>query len=166
MLLLLLIRGLAIWGQELFAQRCATTVKSSLRGQLSNQLFILGPLYTRAERSGELANTLVEGVESLDQFITQYLPAQALAVIVPALVFLVILILDPWTTLVLLVAGPMMLLILALIGGRARAITERRFLEMSWMSAFFLDILQGLPTLKMFDRDREQAQNIQQISDH
>ncbi len=166
MLLLLLIRGLAIWGRELFAQRCATTVKSSLRGQLSNQLFILGPLYTRAERSGELANTLVEGVESLDQFITQYLPAKALAVIVPALVFLVILILDPWTTLVLLVAGPMMLLILALIGGRARAITERRFLEMSWMSAFFLDILQGLPTLKMFDRDQEQAQNIQQISDH
>lgn len=165
MLLLLLIRGSAIWGREILTQRAATILKSSLRGQLSNQLFLLGPLYTRAERSGELVNTLVEGVESLDHFITQYLPAKALAVIVPALVFLVVLILDPWTTIIFLVAAPMMFLILALIGGRAKAITERRFLEMSWMSAFFLDILQGLPTLKLFGRDREQAQNIKKISD-
>ena len=54
MLLLLFIRGCAIWGRELFAQRSATIVKSSLRGQLSSQLFLLGPGYTRAERSGEL----------------------------------------------------------------------------------------------------------------
>jgi ATP-binding cassette subfamily C protein CydD len=166
MLLLLLMRGLALWGRELFAQRSASSVKSSLRRQLSNKLFLLGPLYTRTEHSGELTNTFVEGVENLDPMIAQYLPAKALAVLVPTLVFLVILILDPWTTLVLLVAGPMMLLILALIGGRARAITERRFLEMSWMSAFFLDILQGLPTLKMFGREREQVQNIREISDH
>jgi ATP-binding cassette subfamily C protein CydD len=165
MLLLLLIRGCAVWGRELFAQRGASLVKSSLRRQLSGQLFLLGPHYTREERSGELVNTIVEGVETLDNFITQYLPAKALALIVPILVFMVVLFLDPWTTLVFLVAAPLMLLILALIGGRARAMTEQRFLEMSWMSAFFLDILQGLPTLKMFGRDREQAENIKQISD-
>ncbi len=160
MLFLLLIRGCAIWGRELLVQKGATVVKSSLRRQLSSQLVSLGPLYTRAEHSGELVNTVVEGVESLDPFMVQYLPNKALAVIVPILVFLVVLLLDPWTTFVFLVAAPLMLLILALIGGRARSITERRFLEMSWMSAFFLDILQGLPTLKLFDRDREQAQNI------
>lgn len=165
MLLLLLIRGCAIWGRELLAQKGATIVKSSLRRQLSSQLFSLGPLYTRAEHSGELVNTVVEGVESLDQFMVQYLPSKVLAVVVPILVFLVVLLLDPWTTFIFLVAAPLMLLILALIGGRARSITERRFLEMSWMSAFFLDILQGLPTLKLFGRDREQAQNIKQISD-
>lgn len=165
MLLLLFIRGGALWGREMAAQRSATIVKSSLRRQLASRLFLLGPLYARAERSGELVNTLVEGIESLDQFMTQYLPAKALAVVVPALVFLIILYLDPWTTLVLLVAGPMMLLILALIGGRAKAITERRFLEMNWMSAFFLDILQGLPTLKLFGRDQEQSRNIKKISD-
>ena len=66
----------------------------------------------------------------------------------------------------LLFAGPMLLLLLALIGGQARAITERRFLELSWMSAFFLDVLQGIATLKMFGRSREQAANIEQISQH
>ncbi len=165
LLLLLLVQGCAIWGRELFAQRSATIIKSNLREQLSNKLLLLGPLYTRAERSGELVNTFVEGVESLDHFMTQYLTAKALAIIVPMMVLLVVLILDRWTTLVFLVAGPMMLLILALIGGRVRAITERRYLEMSWMSAFFLDILQGLTTLKLFGREQEQARNIERISD-
>jgi len=166
MLGLLFVRGASIWGREIFSQRSATLLKSDLRRRLSNHLFLLGPIYTRAERSGELVNTIVEGAESLDQYISQYLPTMALAAIVPIMVFVAVLILDPWTTLVLLVAGPMMLLILALIGGRAKTITERRFLEMSWMSAFFLDILQGLPTLKMFGRERDQAENIREISDH
>ena len=163
---LLLIRGSAIWGREIFAQHSVSVLKIDLRRRLSSHLFLLGPLYTRAERSGELVNTIAEGVESLDPYIGLYLPTKFLAVVVPALVFIAVLVLDPWSTLVLLVAAPMMLLILALIGGRAKEITERRFLEMSWMSAFFLDILQGLPTLKMFGREGEQAENIREISNH
>jgi ATP-binding cassette subfamily C protein CydD len=64
----------------------------------------------------------------------------------------------------LLATGPFLILLLSLIGDRSKAITERRFLELSWMSAFFLDILQGIATLKMFGRSREQAANIEEIS--
>ena len=60
----------------------------------------------------------------------------------------------------------MLILLLALIGGQARAITQRRFVELSWMSAFFLDVLQGIATLKMFGRSKEQAANIEEISQH
>ncbi|MBK8799060.1 MAG: ATP-binding cassette domain-containing protein [Anaerolineales bacterium] len=47
---------------------------------------------------------------------------------------------------------------------RAKTLTERRFLELSWMSAFFLDMLQGLTTLKLFGRSKEQAATIEAIS--
>ncbi|MCB0223033.1 MAG: thiol reductant ABC exporter subunit CydD [Anaerolineae bacterium] len=164
LLLLALLRAIVIGAGDILAQHAASRVKSHLRQQLTNHLFLLGPLYTRAERSGELANTLVTGVEALDEYISQYLPARNLAGIVPALVFVVVLALDPWTSLVLLFAGPMLILMLALIGGRAKALTERRFAEMSWMSAFFLDMIQGLPTLKMYGRSREQAAQIGDIS--
>jgi ATP-binding cassette subfamily C protein CydD len=108
----------------------------------------------------------VEGIETLDAYITQYLPARYLAVLVPLLVLLAVFLIDPWSTLVLVFTGPMLLLLLAVIGGRTRAITERRFLELSWLSAFFLDILQGITTLKMFGRSREQAAIIGEISQH
>lgn len=168
MVALLLVRAAAIWTGDILAQHSASRVKTSLRQQLLNRLVILGPARLRAdgERSGELVSTVAQGVEVLDDYITLFLPARYLAALVPAFVFLLVLILDPPTTLVLLFAGPMLLLMLAYIGGRAKAITDRRFLELSWMSAFFLDVLQGISTLKMFGRSREQAANIEDISQH
>ena len=163
-LILLFIRSALIWLKEFVAQRSANAVKEDWRQRLTRHIFHLGPHFTQQESSGELVHTLVEGIESLDEAITSYLPAKALAALVPAMVFIVVLVLDPWTTLVYLFAGPMLLLLLALIGGQTKAIQERRYQEMSWMSAFFLDMLQGLPTLKMFGRSREQAGNISEIS--
>ena len=166
MLGLLVIRSGLIWAQEVLAQRSASRIKGRLRQQLIAQFYALGPAYTRSERSGELVNAAVQGVEALDDYITQFLPARYLAGLLPAFVFLAVFLLDPWTSLVLLFAGPMLILLLALIGGQARAITQRRFVELSWMSAFFLDVLQGIATLKMFGRSKEQAANIEEISQH
>ncbi|MGD2077887.1 MAG: thiol reductant ABC exporter subunit CydD, partial [Chloroflexota bacterium] len=164
MLLLILGRSVLLWLQDILAQRSASHLKADLRRRLIIHLLRLGPAYTTAERSGELVNAAMAGIETLDDYIAQYLPARYLAFVVPALIFLMVLILDPLSTLVLLFAGPMLLLIMALIGGRTRAITDRRFAEMSWMSAFFLDMLQGLPTLKLYGRSQEQSANILQIS--
>ena len=166
MLALLVLRSGLIWAQEVLAQRSASRIKGSLRQRLTAHLYALGPTFTRSERSGDLVNAVVEGVETLDEYVTQFLPARYLAGLVPVFVLLVVFLLDPWTTLVLVFAGPMLILLLALIGSQAKAITERRFLELSWMSAFFLDVLQGIATLKMFGRSREQAANIEEISSH
>lgn len=166
MLGLLAVRSGLIAAQEVLAQRSASRIKSSLRNRLVSQLFALGPAFTRGERSGELANTAGEGIETLDEYVTQYLPAFYLAVLSPALVFLCILVLDPWSTIILAFAGPFLVLLLALIGGRAKEITDRRFFEMGWLAAFFVDIMQGLATLKLFGRSREQIDMIEETSRH
>ena len=165
LLALALIRAALIWSNDVLAQRAASRLKGGLREQLTRAFFTLGPAYTQSQRSGELVNATVEGVEVLDEYITVYQPARLLAVIVPVFVLLVIFLLDPLTTPILLFTGPILVLLLALIGSRAKGITEQRFLELSWMSAFFLDMLQGLATLKMFGRSREQIDNIRDISE-
>ncbi|MFN8468097.1 MAG: ABC transporter transmembrane domain-containing protein, partial [Caldilineaceae bacterium] len=149
---------------DVLLQHASSHLKGDLRRRLSGHLFALGPAYAYGERSGELVNTLGGGVESLDDYITQYLPARYWAVFSSLVILLAILWIDPATTLILLFAAPMLILLLALIGGQAQRLTQKRFAELSWMSAFYLDILQGLPTLKLFGRSREQAANIEFIS--
>lgn len=166
MVLLALLRAAFVWGGDVLAQQSANRLKSSLRGDLTQRLFALGPVFTRAERSGELVNAAVEGVEVFDEYMALYQPLRVLAMIVPVLVALVIFVLDPPTVLILIFTGPVLVLFLALIGSRAREITQRRFVELSWLSAFFLDILQGLTTLKLFGRSREQIETIREISEH
>ena len=90
---------------------------------------------------------------------TSYQPARLLARIVPVLVLVVVLVIDPLTALVLIFTGPVLVLLLAVIGSRTRAISDRRFAELRWMSAYFLDMLRGLATLKMFGRSAEQVDN-------
>ncbi len=73
-------------------------------------------------------------------------------------------VLDPWTTLVLLFTGPMLVLLLAVIGRRTQALTRRRFEELGWLSAFYLDMIRGLGTLKAFRRSEDGAGTIEQVS--
>jgi ATP-binding cassette, subfamily C, bacterial CydD len=164
MLALAVARAFAVLGGDVFGQRSASHLKGSLRADLTQHILALGPTFTRAERSGELAHTAVQGVEDLDEYITQYQPLRFLALLVPIFVGLVILALDPPTVLILLVTGPLVLLFLAVIGSRAREVTQRRFRELGWMSASFLDSLQGLATLKMFGRSRDQIDTIRDVS--
>jgi ATP-binding cassette, subfamily C, bacterial CydD len=161
---LAIVRAPILLGGDALASAAAGRITARLRADLTAHLLALGPAYTSRERSGELVGVLVDGMESIDAYVTSFQPARALAVAVPLFVLAAILALDPPTTLVLLFTGPILVLLLAVIGGRARALTERRFVELRWLGSFFLDMLQGLATLKMFGRSAEQIGNIRTIS--
>ncbi len=73
--------------------------------------------------------------------------------------------LDVLSGVVLLLTAPMIPFFMVLIGSLANAQSRRQWTQLSRMSAHFLDVLQGLTTLKMFGRSREQAQEIARISE-
>jgi ATP-binding cassette subfamily C protein CydD len=161
---LLVLRTLLGITGELAARRSAEHLVGTLRSGLTAQVLRLGPTWTSREHSGELAGVLIGGLESIEDYITQFVPTRWLAMIVPLLVLLLVLFLDPPSVLVLLFTGPLLLMLLVVIGGRTGVVSERRFLEMRTLSAFFLDILRGIATLKMFGRSREQVDNLDRVS--
>jgi thiol reductant ABC exporter CydD subunit len=149
---------------EALAQAASGRVRGRLRGDLTAHLLALGPGYTSHERSGELTAVIVDGLDAADAYLTSFVPARALAVAVPLLVLGAVLVVDPPTTLVLLFTGPILVLLLGFIGGRTRVISERRFAEVRWLGWFFLDVLSGIATLKLFGRSAEQVDNLRVIS--
>lgn len=161
---LALLRAAFVWAGELSGQRLASRVTLALRERLAAHLLALGPAYAEGERSGELANTLLGGVEGLDEYLSQYLPQVALAALAPLIVLACVLPLDPLSGLVLLLTAPLIPLFMWLIGTLAQEQTARQWGDLSRMSAHFLDVLQGLPTLKLFGRSREQLEAVARIS--
>jgi ATP-binding cassette subfamily C protein CydD len=159
-----LTRAAFTWGSQITAQRVAGQVKSKLRERLTSHLLALGPAYTPGERSGELANTAVEGVEALDAYFSQYLPQLATATLVPLTILAVVFPLDFTSGLVLLLTAPLIPVFMILIGHQADKMTQRQWTTLSRMSAHFLDVLQGLTTLKILGRSREQVETIARIS--
>ncbi len=158
-------RSITVWGSEVAASRMAAKVKLALRDRLFAHIVSLGPAYVHGERTGELTNTIVEGIEALDAYFSQYIPQLALAALIPATVLVFVFPLDSLSGAVMLVTVPVIPVFMVLIGSIADQLTKRQWESLSRMSAHFLDVLQGLTTLKILGRGRDQIQVIAMISD-
>ncbi|HEY6541672.1 MAG TPA: ABC transporter transmembrane domain-containing protein, partial [Ktedonobacteraceae bacterium] len=162
----ILARASLLWGREVIAQRGAIRVKASLRERVFAHLLQLGPVWSSGERTGELAALLNEGIERLDAYVARYLPQLVLSVLIPLLILAVILPVDWFSAVLLLCTGPVIPLLMALVGSNTRRRTQSQWATLSLMSASFLDVMQGLTTLKLFGRSQEQEKRIARISDH
>jgi len=145
-------RAAAVWTGDVLAQRAAGAVKTHVRDDVVCRLLRGGPQPLRGERTGEITNTLVGGVDTLDGYVGQFLPHAALAIVVPLMVLAVVFALDPISAVVLGVTGPLIPVFMWLIGGAARSRTREQWVTLSRLSARFLDAVQALSTLKAFGR--------------
>lgn len=158
-------RAGASWMSDLGAHAAAARAKHSLRSALLDRVVAVGPRGLSTEESGELAHTIGAGLDGYDAYIGQYLPQAALALFAPILVLIAVAWIDPLSGLVLLLTWPLIPLFMFLIGGAARDRTARQWQHLSRMSARFLDSVQGLPTLKAFNRSRDAVASIAHASE-
>ncbi|MFP4320842.1 MAG: thiol reductant ABC exporter subunit CydD [Anaerolineales bacterium] len=162
---LALLRFGALWAGQSSATVLAARIKQDVRERVVTRIFAMGPTYVGGERSGELINTLTEGIDALEDYLKDYLPQMFLALLVPVAFLLIIFPNDPLSGLVLLCTAPLLPFFMALIGMWAGKLSREQWHAMSYLSAHFLDVLQGLPTLKMFNRSGAQTKTIERLSD-
>ena len=160
-----LARALCVWLQELLAARASATVRLAVRERVVRRLLAVGPRLAADERTGELTNTLVAGVEALDPYVAQYLPQSLLALLVPLLVLAAVLASDGLSALALALTFPLVPLFMSLIGSAAKAQARRQWLTLSRLSARFLDAVSGLPTLRAFGRVADEARRLEQTGE-
>jgi ATP-binding cassette subfamily C protein CydD len=165
LLLVIIGRAAVIWGNTATTNFVSSTVKGDMRLRLFQHLLKLGPMFIKGERSGEIVNTTTDGVEALDAYFNQYFPQVCATMVIPLTILVVVFATDILSGIVLLVTLPILPAFMILIGKRANAMTERRWRQLSTLSAHFLDVLQGMTTLKLFRRAERQRETIRQISE-
>lgn len=164
LLVAIVLRACLLWGREVTAQRAAIRLKTSLRERVFAHLLQLGPAWSTNERTGELAVVVNEGIERLDAYVSRYLPQLGLSIIVPLLILLVVWPIDWLSAVLLLITGPIIPLLMFLVGSYTEKRIQAQWATLSRMSAHFLDMMQGLTTLKIFGRSEAQQERIARIS--
>ncbi|MGV9265402.1 thiol reductant ABC exporter subunit CydD [Kitasatospora sp. NPDC003701] len=157
-------RGLVGWLTELTAHRSVARVKSTLRRRLLDHATALGPAYLAGRRTGELTTLATRGVDALDDYFARYLPQLALAVVVPVIVLLRVVGADFTSAAIIAGTLPLIPLFMVLIGMATQSRMDRQWETLSRLSHHFLDVVAGLPTLKVFGRARAQAAGIARIT--
>ncbi len=159
------LRALVAWWQELAANRCSAEVKSTLRAALVRRAVILGPDGHVSGRSGDLATLAVRGVDALDAYYARYLPQVVLAVVVPLTVLVAVFSADLVSGAIMLATLPLVPIFMALVGMETQARTDRQLKSLQLLAGHFLDVVTGLPTLKIFGRSRVQLATIRKVAD-
>ncbi len=162
---LYLARAVLVWLGERAAFRGAARIKVAVRDRVFRHIHALGPNYLSGERSGALVESLVKGVEDLEPYYARFIPTVALTAIVPLAILAVVLPLDWLSGLVLLVTAPLIPFFMILIGKGAEALNQRQWQNLARMSGRFLDVIQGLPTLKLFNASRHETETIARASE-
>ncbi|MGW5986898.1 thiol reductant ABC exporter subunit CydD [Streptomyces anulatus] len=157
-------RALVAWLTELAAHRASAAVKSELRGRLLERAARLGPDWLTGQRTGSLVALATRGIDALDDYFARYLPQLGLAVVVPVAVLARIVTEDWVSAAIIVVTLPLIPLFMILIGWATQSRMDRQWQLLSRLSGHFLDVVAGLPTLKVFGRAKAQADSIRTIT--
>ncbi|WP_026179262.1 thiol reductant ABC exporter subunit CydD [Streptomyces hokutonensis] len=157
-------RALVSWLTELAAHRASASVKSELRRRLLERSVELGPGWLSGQRTGSLVALATRGVDALDDYFSRYLPQLGLAVVVPVAV-LARIVTEDWVSAAIIVGTlPLIPLFMVIIGWATQSRMDRQWQLLSRLSGHFLDVVAGLPTLKVFGRAKAQAESIRRIT--
>jgi ATP-binding cassette subfamily C protein CydD len=161
--------GLARAGLLLLVEHAAFDAGASARRRLRtdtlSRLLAAGPALLRRQHSADLAAIAVDRVEALDGLFARWVPAATLAIVAPLLVAVIAAFADPVAAGVMLAAGLLVPVGMAIAGIGAAAASRRQFLAMSRLQARFLDRVRGIGTIVLAGRAEDEARALQGAAD-
>lgn len=159
----IIVRLLAHYIQEAVANRLGTAVKASFREHALEHMFKLGVQHK--ERHGDVIHLLTDGLEQVDAYVARYIPQILYAIMIPLIMGIAIVDALPIIGIILIVTVPLIPFFMILIGKQADRLNKEQWERMSFLSGHFLDVLQGITTLKLFGRAKDQIKVIGRLSE-
>lgn len=159
----IIVRLLAHYIQEAVANRLGTAVKASFREHALEHMFKLGVQHK--ERHGDVIHMLTDGLEQVDAYVARYIPQILYAIMIPLIMGIAIVDTLPIIGIILIITVPLIPFFMILIGKQADRLNKEQWERMSFLSGHFLDVLQGITTLKLFGRAKDQIKVIGRLSE-
>ncbi|HET9441762.1 MAG TPA: thiol reductant ABC exporter subunit CydD, partial [Acidimicrobiales bacterium] len=118
-----------------------------------------------AAPSGEITALATTGLDAFESYVARYLPQLVLAALAPLVVLAWVAAADRTAAVILWLTLPLIPLFMALVGVATAHRAESRLQRLGDLGAHFLDVVQGLPTLRAFRRGRAQAGTIRAVAE-
>ena len=161
----LVARALAGAVREEAGIRISLAVRRAVRETLLDTLYRLGPAWRERQQAGSLSAALLEQVEALDGYFARYRPQQWLSILTPLMIVAVILPSSWAAAAILLVTAPLIPVFMVLVGWSARQRQTEQMQALQRMSGYYLDLIRGLPTLRLLDAHMRLSDEVEKVGD-
>ena len=167
----LVLRFLCTWGSARMGYCSSRTVKKRLREKIYQKLLRLGSTYREQARTSEVVQVAVEGVDQLETYFGAYLPQFFYAMLAPITLFVVLCFVSWPVALVLFCCVPLIPVAITAVQTWAKKLLSKYWGQYTELGDTFLENLQGLTTLKIYQADHfkqqemnEQAEKFRKIT--
>lgn len=140
-------------------------VKKTLRDQIYRKLLRLGTAYKERVQTSEVVQVAVEGVDQLETYFGAYLPQFFYAMLAPLTLFVVLCVVNVPSAVVLLVCVPLIPIAIAAVQTWAKKLLSKYWGQYTALGDTFLENLQGLTTLKIYQADAFKNQQMNEESE-
>ena len=158
-------RGTLGFFTEYLAAISSTKMRNELRIGLLDKILSGRSRAIFNEGPATISLLATKGIDNLDGYFSRFLPQLFIAAVVPLTVGIAITSQDLNSGFIVLATIPLIPLFGILIGRFTGAATEKRWRTLSYLSGYFLDLLSGLPTLKVFGRSKNQTEKLNQVGE-
>lgn len=159
------VRAVVLWLMDLAATRGAAKAKSQLRLRVVAAIAKLGPQWMATHNSAQLTTIIGRGLEAMDPYFSRYLPQLILTGLATPVLLVVLFSADFGTGLTVLITLPLIPLFMILIGWATRSVQAQQWRQLTTLSSGFLDVVEGLSTLKIFGRAQRQSEHIESLTE-
>lgn len=129
------------------------SVKKTLREKIYLKLLSLGAAYKESVKTSEVVQVAVEGCDQLETYFSAYLPQFFYAMLAPLTLFIVLMFVNIPSAVVLLICVPMIPVSIAVVQTWAKKLLSKYWGQYTALGDTFLENLQGLTTLKIYQAD-------------
>jgi ATP-binding cassette subfamily C protein CydCD len=158
------VRGLAAATTEWSAARAMQALRHDVRAAVLDHATFDANRSTAGLASRE-ATIITTGVEQLEPYVRQFLPSLMLAVTVPLVAGVRILFADVLSAVLIALTVPLIPIFMVLIGRMTERRTARQWAVLQRLGGHFLDVIEGMPTLRLFGRARAQRDSVHDVSE-
>lgn len=160
----ILLRGFCGYAIGRAGVELSADVKLKLRHQLISS-FTADPLLASEQgQAGRKVSLLMDAVDEVDGYFSKYIPQMIQTYIIP-IILLVVIFSQHWVTgVIILVTAPFIPVFMALVGIRTKEKADEQMEKLGQFSGTFLDVLQGLTTLKLMGQADRQRNTIEKSS--
>lgn len=140
------------------SERASHAVKQQLREKIYRKLLSLGGSYHERVSTSEIVQVSVEGVDQLETYFSSYLPQFFYSMLAPVTLFVALVFVNWKAAVVLFVCVPLIPVSIAAVQTFAKKLLSRYWGQYTSLGDHFLENLQGLTTLKIYQADERQQQ--------
>lgn len=138
------------------SERASHAVKQQLREKIYRKLLSLGGSYHERVSTSEIVQVSVEGVDQLETYFSSYLPQFFYSMLAPVTLFVALVFVNWKAAVVLFVCVPLIPVSIAAVQTFAKKLLSRYWGQYTSLGDHFLENLQGLTTLKIYQADERQ----------